>query len=118
VKKCRTGIPAAVNAAWSERIDYAGACLDCVDIFKITLRALDVLTVQLAVPATGDFRVLVLDASYAQVAKSDVRAWGAWEFLSVEVLKAGVYYVIVDWAGVGGQGNNEGWYTLGALVST
>ena len=109
--------PLPVNVAWSERIDYAGGCGDCVDIFKISLNALDVLSLRLAVPATGDFRVLVLDASYAEVARSDVRAWGAWESLSVEVTKGGTYYVVVDWAGVGGAGRNEGWYTLGAIVS-
>ncbi|MEK6852234.1 MAG: hypothetical protein AABY30_06845, partial [Candidatus Thermoplasmatota archaeon] len=109
------GLP--VNIAWSERLQYSSGCADCADVFKITLAVGDVLSLMLAVPVTGDFRIVVYNAAIAIVAKSQTTGLGVWESLLYEATAAGVYYVVVDWSNVFGPGNrNEGWYTLGATL--
>ncbi len=104
--------------AWSERLQYAGGCPDCADAFKVALNATDRLAVILAVPATGDFRLVLYDGTGTFVASSARAGLGAWESLAFEVVIPGTYYIVVDWGGVPGPGlRNEGWYTLSARVS-
>jgi hypothetical protein len=111
-----TALP--VNIAWSERIQYTSGCVDCSDVFKVTLALGDVLALSLAVPATGDFRIVVYNAAITVVAQSQTAGLGVWESLAYEPLSAGVYYVVVDWSNVYGPGNrNQGWYTLSAIVA-
>lgn len=106
-----------LRIAWSERLQYSGSCVDCTDVFRIPLGASDVLSLLLAVPATGDFRLVVYDANIQVVAKSERGGLGTWESLSVTIAASGTYYVVVDWSNVYGPGNrNEGWYTLTASV--
>ena len=113
-----TASPLPLGVAWSERIAYASGCVDCTDVFKVTLAAGDLLGLTLAVPPTGDFRLVVYDAAIAVVAKSQTAGLGVWESLSVELPSAGLYYIVVDWSNVFGPGNrNEGWYTLAATIA-
>ena len=109
--------PLPIGIAWSERIEYIDACKDCTDAFRIVLAEGAALTLSLAVPYTGDFRLLVVDAGLRVVATSDARGYGIWERLDFVALAAGMYYVVVDHAGVTNGGRNEGWYTLGATLS-
>ena len=107
-----------LDIAWSERLQYTSGCVDCSDVFKVTLAVGDVLALSLAVPATGDFRIVVYDAAVTVVAKSQTAGLGVWESLAYEPLSAGAYYVVVDWSNVYGPGNrNEGWYTLSATIA-
>lgn len=108
--------PLPLDIAWSERLQYASGCLDCLDAFKLNLVAADLLVVTLAVPATGDFR-LVLYRGGTFVQASARVGLGAWESFAYEVAIAGMYQIVVDWGGVlGPGGRNEGWYTLSARV--
>jgi len=113
-----SAIALPTGLAWSERLQYVNACLDCADAFKITLAVGDVLQVGLAVPAAGDFRLMLYDRNGAFLASSARAGLGVWESIVWEALAAGTYYVAVDWGGVVGPGGrNEGWYTVCALVS-
>jgi hypothetical protein len=110
-------VPLPLGIAWSERLNYNGICLDCVDAFKVTLARGDVLSLSLAVPSTGDFRLLVANSAGTTVAESRRTGFGVWESLQYEATAAGTFYVLIDWSNVIGPGNrNEGWYTLAATV--
>lgn len=113
--------PLHIGVAWSERLHYEGACHDCTDVFRVDLESGESLALSLAVPPTGDFRLLVLDAHGNLVAESRNSGFGVWESLLVPspVWPFGTYYVIVDWSNVTGSGpehRNEGWYTLAPTV--
>ncbi|HEV8595143.1 MAG TPA: hypothetical protein VGR51_06405, partial [Thermoplasmata archaeon] len=109
--------PLPIGVAWSESLQYAGGCTDCADAFRVALNATTILDLVLAVPATGDFRLVLYDGNGVFVTASARPGLGAWESLGYEVTIPGIYYVVVDWGGVPGPGNrNEGWYTLSGLV--
>ncbi len=110
------GLP--VGIAWSERLQYASSCVDCADVFKVSLAAGDTLSLTVAVPSTGDFRLVVYDAAIQVLATSQRSGFGVWESLAVTAPMSGVYYVVVDWSNVFGPGNqNYGWYTLSASIA-
>ena len=109
--------PLPLEVAWSERLQFAGTCQDCSDTFKVTLSKGDVLALSLAVPSTGDFRLVLLNSAVTTLAESKRTGYGVWESLLYEAIGAGTYYVVVDWSNVVGPGNrNEGWYTLAAAI--
>jgi hypothetical protein len=112
-----SAIPLLLGTAWAERLQFASVCGDCVDAFKVTLAAGQTLNLSLAVPPTGDFRILVLNAAGTTVARSERVGLGVWESVAYVAPAAATYYVLVDWSNVFGPGNrNEGWYTLAATV--
>jgi len=109
--------PLPVGIAWSERLQYVGLCQDCADAFKVTLAKGDVLSLSLGVPATGDFRLAILNSAGTMVGESRRTGFGVWESLQYEATAAGTFYVLVDWSTVFGPGNqNQGWYTLSAAI--
>lgn len=109
--------PLRLNVAWSERLQFVTICQDCLDVFKVTLAQGDLLSLSLAVPSTGDFRLKVMNSGFSTVDASERSGLGVWEDVAYEATTAGVYYVLVDWSNVFGPFNqNQGWYTLSATV--